>query len=258
MQILGIDIGGSGIKGALVDAQTGEMVTERFRVETPKSAKPSDVAECVKQIVEHFKWTGKVGCGFPAVIQHGVVKTASNIDKSWIGVNARELFNQVTGCEFQVVNDADAAGLAEMSFGAGVNQMGVVVLVTIGTGIGSAVFTDGVLVPNTELGHVMVKDQVGEKYASDATRKKEDLNWEKWAKRLNDYLDRIEFLVWPDLILIGGGASKKFEKYASELKPRAVLKPAQLENNAGIVGAACAWKKYDPQRFTTTTTTTTV
>lgn len=251
MQILGIDIGGSGVKGAVVDTESGNLVTERFRVDTPKPATPDQVAQCVKKICEHFDWNGQVGCGFPAVIQHGVVKTASNIDKSWIGVNAKSLFKSVTGNEFQVVNDADAAGLAEMNFGAGKGELGVVITITVGTGIGSAVFTDGVLVPNTEFGHIIVKQQVGEKYASDATRKKDDLNWEKWAKRFNDYLNRVEFLLWPDLIIIGGGASKKFEKFDKTLKTRATVKPAELLNNAGIVGAACAWRSNHPKGFST-------
>lgn len=249
MQILGIDVGGSGVKGAIVDTLKGEMITERFRVETPKPATPAQVAECIKQIVAHFDWKGQVGCGFPSVIQHGVVRTASNIDKSWIGVNAKELFNEATGNDYQIVNDADAAGLAEMNFGAGRDQLGVVIIVTVGTGIGSAVFSDGVLIPNTEFGHVIVKEQVGEKYASDATRKKEDMNWEKWGKRFNEYLERIEFLLWPDLIIIGGGASKKFDKFSKDLHTKAVFKPAELENNAGIVGAACAWRKHHPQGF---------
>lgn len=249
MRILGIDIGGSGVKGAIVNTETGEMETERFRVETPKPATPDQVASCVKEICDHFEWKGKVGCGFPAVIQHGIVRTASNIDKSWIGVNAKEKFKELTGNDFQIVNDADAAGLAEMNFGAGRGKTGVVVTITVGTGIGSAVFTDGVLLPNTEFGHIMVKEQVGEKYASDSTRKKDDLNWEKWGKRFSDYLDRLEFLLWPDMIIIGGGASKKFTKFDKSLKTKAEIKPAELQNNAGIIGAACAWRPNHPQSF---------
>ncbi|TNE72889.1 ROK family protein [bacterium] len=249
MQILGIDIGGSGIKGAIVDTNTGEMLTERFRLETPKPATPVQVAQTVKKLIEHFQWEGQVGCGFPAVIQHGIVRTASNIDKSWIGVNAKELFKEHAGNDFQIVNDADAAGLAEMNFGAGKDQLGVVVTVTVGTGIGSAVFTDGVLLPNSEFGHIIVKDQVGEKYASDATRKREDLKWDKWGKRFNEYLQRLEFLLWPDMIILGGGASKKFDKYETELNTKAIVKPALLQNNAGIIGAACAWRKHHPLGF---------
>ncbi len=249
MQILGIDIGGSGIKGAIVDTVTGEMLTERHRIETPKPATPIQVAETIKKLVDFFEWKGQIGCGFPAVIQHGVVRTASNIDKSWIGVNAKELFKEYTGNDYQIVNDADAAGLAEMNFGAGKDKLGVVVVITVGTGIGSSIFTDGVLLPNTEFGHIIVKEQVGEKYASDATRKKEELKWDKWGKRFNEYLERIEFLLWPDVIIVGGGASKKFEKFSKELKTKAEIMPALLENNAGIVGAACAWRKHHPMGF---------
>lgn len=249
MEVLGIDIGGSGIKGAIVNTATGEMLTERHRIETPQPATPESVAQTVAQLINHFDWKGQVGCGFPAVIQHGVVRTASNIDNSWIDVNAKELFKEEAGNEFQIVNDADAAGLAEMNFGAGKDTLGVVVIVTVGTGIGSSVFTDGVLLPNTEFGHIIVKDQVGENYASDAARKRDDIKWGKWGKRFNEYLARIEFLMWPDKIIIGGGASKKFDKYQDKLITKAELLPAELLNNAGIIGAACAWRKHHPQGF---------
>jgi len=241
-EILGIDIGGSGIKGAPVNIKTGEILAERFRIPTPIPATPQSVAEVIKEIAAHFNWNGAIGCGFPAVVQNGMVYTASNIDKSWININAEKLFSKVTGLNVTVTNDADVAGLAEMSFGIGRKEKGVVVLITIGTGIGTVVFTKGILLPNTEFGHLDLHGESAEKYASDAARKRDGLKWNEWASRFNEYLLKVENFLYPDLIIIGGGASKKSEKFLPLLKARARIKPAELQNNAGIIGAALACK----------------
>lgn len=242
MEILGIDIGGSGIKGAIVDIEKGILLTERHRIPTPQPATPKAVAETVHQLVKHFEWKGEMGCGFPAVVRHGIIRTASNIDKSWIGLHAGELFSNVTGCPTLLVNDADAAGMAEMSFGAGINRNGTVIMITVGTGIGSAIFTRGSLLPNTEFGHIILKGKVAEKIASDAARKRDDLNWKSWGNRFNKYLNRMEFFFSPDLFIIGGGASKKFEKYTKYLNTEAEIVAAKLKNEAGIIGAALCTK----------------
>jgi polyphosphate glucokinase len=239
MQILGVDIGGSGIKGAIVDTLTGELVTERHRIETPQPATPEAIAAVLAQLVLHFNWTGPIGCGFPAAIQHGVARTASNIAKTFIGANIDKLFSEATNCTCFNVNDADAAGMAEMQFGEGSGRSGVVLLVTIGTGLGTAIFTDGKLLPNTELGHIYLENGlVAERFASDATRKIEDLGWKSWANRFNLYLTSMENLFWPDLIILGGGSSKKFDKFKHHLTVEAPVKPAAFLNQAGIVGAA--------------------
>ena len=245
MEILGIDIGGSGIKGATVDVHTGELTAERHRISTPQPATPEQVADVVAELVGHFEWEGLVGCALPARVKRGVAKTAANIDGSWIGTDAEQLFADRTGCPTVVLNDADAAGVAEMAFGAGRDHDGLVLLLTFGTGIGSALFNDGRLVPNTELGHVILAGQKkgtdAEDYAADRARKDEDLSWKEWAERVQEYLDHVEFLLSPDLIIIGGGVSKpkKHEKYLDLLKTEAELKTAELQNEAGIVGAAC-------------------
>lgn len=239
MQVLGVDIGGSGIKGAIVDTETGELITERHRIDTPQPATPEAIAAVLAQLVVHFHWNGPLGCGFPAAIQHGVARTASNISKGFIGTNIDKLFSEATTCPCYNVNDADAAGMAEMRFGEGANQSGVVLLVTIGTGLGTALFTDGNLLPNTELGHLYLESgMVAERYASDAARKIEDLGWKSWGNRFNVYLNMMEKLFWPDLIILGGGASKKFDKFKSQLSVEAPVKPAAFLNQAGIVGAA--------------------
>jgi len=240
MEILGVDIGGSGVKGAPVDTRTGKLLAERYRIPTPEPATPKAVAKTVAKLVKHFDWTGAVGYGFPAVVQDGIVRTASNIAKSWIGVNARELFMQTTKRIATVINDADAAGLAEMKFGAGKEINGVVLLITVGTGLGTAVFSGGKLFPNTEFGHILLNGKIAEHYASDAVRKNKNFSWKKWAKRFDEYLNRLEQLVWPNMIIIGGGASKKFDKFSQYLTMKAKIVPAQLLNDAGIVGAALA------------------
>jgi polyphosphate glucokinase len=239
MHILGVDIGGSGIKGAIVDTVTGKLVTERHRIQTPQPATPEAVAAVLAQLVLHFDWTGLVGCGFPAAIQHGVARTAANISSSFIGTHIDNLFSEATKCPCFCLNDADAAGMAEMHFGEGVGQSGVVLLITIGTGLGSVFFTDGKLLPNTELGHLYLQNgKEAELYASDAVRENEDLSWKSWGKRLNTYLTMMEELFWPDLIILGGGASKKFDKFKGQITVEAPVKPAAFLNQAGIVGAA--------------------
>jgi polyphosphate glucokinase len=238
MKILGIDIGGSGIKGALVNTDGGELLTDRFRLPTPSSAKPDPMAATVTEIVQHFNWQGPVGCGFPAVVKEGIVHTAANVSKQWIGVNANQLIQEATHCPAVVINDADAAGLAEMRFGAGRDQPGVVLVVTLGTGIGTALFSSGQLVPNLELGHLEIRGVDAEELASDAARQRQDMSWEKWAKRVDLYLTTLERLLWPDLIIVGGGVSKKYEKFLPLLTLRTKVVPAEMRNEAGIVGAA--------------------
>ncbi|PKN87659.1 MAG: polyphosphate glucokinase [Chloroflexi bacterium HGW-Chloroflexi-8] len=239
MEILGLDIGGSGIKGAIVDTQTGRTLTDRNRIPTPEGADPKDVVKTVEKLVEFFNYQGPVGCGFPAVIQHGVARSAANISEKWIGTNVDKLLSSMLGYPAFTLNDADAAGLAEMKFGAGLEyKKGVVILLTIGTGIGSAIFSDGVLVPNTEFGHLQMKGKDAELRASDAARQSRDLSWKKWAHELNDYLLMMEGLFSPDIFIIGGGVSKKWEKISQYLTIKTNILPAQLMNQAGIVGAA--------------------
>ncbi|NPV76870.1 MAG: ROK family protein [Anaerolineae bacterium] len=239
MAVLGIDIGGSGIKGALVDVEKGVLLTERTRLPTPPGAKPEDVTGVVKQLVQLFQWQGVIGVGFPAVIRNGVVMTAANIHPSWIGVNAEQLFRDVTGNAVHAINDADAAGIAEMEFGAGKGyKKGVVVLLTIGTGIGSAIFVDGTLLPNSEFGHLQIRGKDAEKRASGAARQKKNLSWEDWSKRLQELLSEMEKLLAPDVFILGGGVSKQADRFFPYLKTNARLISAQFLNQAGIIGAA--------------------
>ena len=238
MHVLGIDVGGSGIKGAPVDTETGSLLAERIRIKTPKKAEPEPVSEVVAEISRSFNWEGPIGIGFPAPIKAGVAMMAANISEKWVGTNADELFSKVTGCSCRTVNDADAAGLAEMSFGAGKGQPGTVIMVTLGTGIGTAIFHRGHLLPNTEFGHLDMKGKWAEHRASDAAREREDLSWKKYAKRLNKYLAEMESLFWPDLFIIGGGISKYSEKYLPLLEIETPVVTAQFLNEAGIVGAA--------------------
>jgi len=240
MNILGIDVGGSGIKGAPVDTSTGKLLTDRYRIRTPKGAAPEPVAKTVAKIASHFDWKDPIGIGFPAPIRSGIAMMAANISDEWVGVNANELFSKTTGCPCTTLNDADVAGLAEMEFGAGRGQAGTVIVLTLGTGIGSAIFRDGKLFPNTEFGHVEIKCKDAELRASDAARKREGLSWEKYAKRLNRYLKEMEKLFWPDLFIIGGGISKQHKKYLPLLTIGTPVVPAQQFNEAGIVGAALA------------------
>lgn len=240
MITLGIDIGGTGVKGAPVDTDKGVLLEERYRVLTPQPATPGAVAECVAEVVEHFSWTERIGCGVPAVVKGGIVMTAANIDQSWIGCDAKTLFELRTGCKVNLINDADAAGLAEMRYGAGQGHYGVVLMITLGTGIGTALFTNGELLPNTELGHIEIRGKDAERRASEAAKIRKNLSWEEWADRLNEYFGHIEALLWPDLIIIGGGASKHYERFAPLLTINAQITPARLLNEAGIVGAALA------------------
>ncbi|MGI8948253.1 MAG: polyphosphate--glucose phosphotransferase [Ornithinimicrobium sp.] len=241
--VLGIDIGGSGIKGAPVDLDEGEFATDRKRIDTPKESTPEAVAEIVAQIVDDFSKdidkSSPVGITVPAVVHHGTVRSAANIDKSWIGSDAESMFSAAIGRPVIVVNDADAAGAAEMHYGAGRGNEGTVLVATLGTGIGTAMFLGGELLPNTELGHLHLdgNDDI-ETWAANSVREKEDLSWEEWAERLQRYFGHIEDLLWPDLIVIGGGVSKKSDKYVPYLHLRAPIVPAQLRNDAGIIGAA--------------------
>ena len=236
---LGIDVGASGIKGALVNVQTGEMATPRFRVEMPQPSTPENAAKAIVGIVEHFKYEGKIGVGFPSVVKNGVAMTAANLDKSWIGANIETVIKAATGCEVVALNDADAAGMAEMRYGKGKGKRGTVVFITIGTGLGSAVFTDGHLLKNTEFGHLLMKNGlVAEKYAADSIRKSEDLSWRKWGKRFNEVLEYIDLYLQPSLILLGGGSSKYFEEFKDRIKIPTPVEPSTLLNSAGIIGAA--------------------
>jgi polyphosphate glucokinase len=234
----GVDIGGSGIKGAPVDLRKGKLAGERFRVPTPQPATPEAVAEVVREVLDHFDWQAPFGCTFPAVVMHGMVRTAANVDPAWIGTDAHKLLAKVTGRKPLVVNDADAAGLAEVHFGAAKDRDGVVLVSTLGTGIGSALLVDGRLVPNTELGHLEIDGHDAESRAADSAREREDLSWADWAVRLTRYFQHAENLFWPDLIVVGGGVSKKSASWLSLVDVRSEIVPAKLLNDAGIVGAA--------------------
>ena len=240
MNVFCIDVGGSGIKGAPVDTDTGELIAERVRVKTPHPATSQAILETAVEVVRQSGWDGPVGCGFPAVIKGGVVQTAANIDKSVIGFDMQGRLEQELGNPVRVINDADAAGLAEMRWGAGREEDGVVLMLTLGTGIGTSVFVGGRLLPNTELGHIEIRGEDAEHRASDSARKRDDLSWKKYAGRLDEYLHKIEDLLWPDLIVIGGGISKKSEKFFPHLTARTPVVRAQMLNEAGISGAALA------------------
>lgn len=240
MQVLGIDVGGTGIKGAPVDTDSGELLAGRIRIKTPKSGEPQPIADVVAEIARNFKYNGPIGIGFPAPIKAGVAMMAANISPKWVGLNADELFTRTTGCECHLINDADAAGLAEMKFGAGRGQTGTVIMLTLGTGIGTAIFYGGTLIPNTEFGHLDMKGRDAEHRASAIVRERERLSWKKYARRLNRYLLEMEKLFWPDLFIIGGGISKESHKYVPFLTVQTPIVTAQLFNEAGIVGAALA------------------
>jgi polyphosphate glucokinase len=240
IEILGIDIGGSGIKGAPVDIEHGKLLVPRYRIPTPKSAKPGPMAETIAKIARHFDWKAPVGCGYPGVVREGVTMSAANVHKDWIGLDARTLLSETSGCQTYLINDADAAGLAEMNFGAGRGQNGVVLVITIGTGLGTALFVNQKLVPNTEFGHIEIECFDAETRASDAARKRDQLSWKRWASRFNLYLQKLEQLLSPDLIILGGGASKKHERFMPLLTVKARMLPAELLNDAGIIGAALA------------------
>ncbi|SFN62585.1 polyphosphate glucokinase [Formivibrio citricus] len=241
--VLGIDIGGSGIKGALVDVSTGALLSERAHLATPQPATPEAVAQAVRELADRFEFSGLVGCTFPAIVQHGVTRSASNVDKSWIDAPAQDILSLALERPVVLLNDADAAGLAETVFGAAKGVAGTVIVLTLGTGIGSALIVDGRLVSNTELGHLQFKGDIAEKYCSAKAKERHSLGWRTYSKRLNEYLAHLELLFSPDLFILGGGISRKHERFIPELKLRTPVLPAALRNQAGIVGAAlvAAW-----------------
>ncbi len=243
MITLGIDIGGSGIKGALVNVVTGELTSERIRIDTPQPSTPENCAQVVTELVQQLNYSGPIGVTFPAVVRHGVTLTAANVDKRWINYDEQKLLQQVTGQRVIVLNDADAAGVAEVAFGAGQGVPGTVAMFTFGTGIGSAFFIDGVLFPNTEFGHLVIRDKDAEKRASAKAKEDKDLSWKDWAERVNEFFVEIDKLFTPDLIIIGGGLSKKFDKFGKLLESNAQIVPAKFLNDAGIIGAAMAASK---------------
>ncbi|MFT3875284.1 MAG: ROK family protein [Propioniciclava sp.] len=234
----GIDIGGTGIKGALVDLERGDLAGERVRIPTPQPATVPAVLDTVKAVIDQAGWDGPVGCTFPGIVRHGVIGSAANVDKGWIGVDLAQQLSEKIGHPAVILNDADAAGIAEMQFGAGRDRNGVVIIVTLGTGIGTAVFVDGTLVPNTELGHIELDGFDAETRASSAAREREELSYKKWAVRLQRYFSHMEMLFSPDLFIVGGGVSKKSEKFLPRLDLKTEIVPAQLLNQSGIVGAA--------------------
>ena len=241
-KVLGIDIGGSGIKGALVDVEKGEMATERFRLETPIPRTPANVLPIVQQVVKYFDYSGPIGVGFPTVVIQGRVKTDFVRDERWIGYELASELTALLGTSVTVINDADAAGIAENRFGAGRDATGTVMLLTLGTGIGSALFVDNKLVPNTEMGKIYLKNRkkVIELYLSNASRERRELSWEDWAIEFDEYLHYLDWLFSPNLFVIGGGASKKHDKYVPHLTIDTPVVPAELRNHAGIIGAALA------------------
>ncbi len=240
MEALGVDIGGSGIKGAIVDTASGKFVTERLRIETPQPSSPAAVADVVGDISAHFNWKSAIGCTVPAVVKRGITMTAANIDRGWIGADARSILEKATGNPVIVLNDADAAGIAEMKFGAGRDRDGLVAILTLGTGIGSSLFIDGKLVPNTELGHLIIRGKDAEERATDRARQERGYSWKQWGKHVSEYLEYLESLITPDLFIIGGGVSKRYQKFFPYIKCKTEIVPAQLRNRAGIVGAAVA------------------
>ncbi len=246
MQVLGIDIGGTGIKSAIVDVETGHLVTERFRIDTPKPATPKAVAEVIKEIKDHFNWTDDIGCAFPSVIVEGKAKYSANLDPAWKGQQVDDIFSEYCDdTHFEIINDADAAGLAEMKFGAGRHKSGVVLVLTLGTGIGSGLFYDGTLIPNFELGRMFGKDgDVIEKYAADSARKREELDYDEWGERLDFFFKHIERICSPDFIIIGGGASKKIHKFRHKLTFKTPYTASEKLNNAGIIGAAISASEH--------------
>lgn len=238
MNVLGIDIGGSAIKGAPVDPVSGRLLAERFRIETPNPLTPLQMSRAIAELVRKFSWKGPVGIGFPGVVHGSRTMTSTNLHPSFIGLDTAKLFAKATGCRVSLVNDADAAGVAEMKFGVGADAAGTVLLLTLGTGVGSALFFRGVLYPNSELGHLPIRGRSAERFVSSAARKRRGLSWAAWGRELGAYVRTLEALLWPELIIIGGGVSAKSQKYFKQVKTRAPLKSAAFHNEAGIVGAA--------------------
>ncbi|WP_053206063.1 polyphosphate--glucose phosphotransferase [Jiangella muralis] len=237
-QGFGIDIGGSGIKGAPVDLGRGEFAAERVRIDTPEQSTPDNVIAVVLEVLRRFEWDGPFGCTFPGIVKRGVISSAANVDKSWVGVDLEKELSQRTGQSVTVVNDADSAGLAEDRFGAAADVDGVVIVTTLGTGIGSAVLHDGRLLPNTEFGHLYLHHHEAEKYAAASVREEKDLSWEHWAERLQEFYAHLEFIFSPDLFVVGGGVSKKADKFLPLLDLATPIVPAGLRNDGGIIGAA--------------------
>lgn len=236
--VLGIDIGGSGVKGAPVNIKTGQLVEKKFRIKTPSPSTPDAIAEVGVQIQDNFKWDGPVGFTFPGVVRSGVIGLAANLDESWVGADAQTIFSEALDCNVKVCNDADAAGIAEMRHGAGKGQDGVVIMITLGTGIGSALFTNGVLLPNAEFGHLVIDGVIAESVASSRAMETEELSWAEWGGRVKRYLREMEDLFWPELIIVGGGVSKEWDNYSEFLDIRTPVVPAKMKNKAGIIGAA--------------------
>lgn len=234
----GVDIGGSGMKAAPVDLATGQVAARRHRIDTPHPATPAALARVVQRLVAHHDWSGPVGVCMPSVVNHGIVRSAANIDRSWLGVDADALFTEAVGAPVAVMNDADAAGVAEMTWGVGRGRQGVVICLTFGTGIGSGLFVDGALVPNTELGHLELDGRNAEKRAAASARTRDDLTWATWAERVDRYLRHVVMLFSPELIILGGGVSKQPEKWVDPLDPGCEVAVAEMANNAGIAGAA--------------------
>jgi len=243
MNILGIDIGGSALKGAPVNTTTGKLLAERHRIPTPEVLTPRQMAAAIKKMAKHFKWTGPIGIGFPGVIQHNIILTSANLHKDFIGCDAGKLFSKVTGLPVSLVNDADAAGIAEVRFGAGKGVAGTILLLTFGTGVGSALFVDGRLYPNSEFGHLRIKHKSAECFVSAAAKERHELSYKKWAHKVSDYLNQLEDILWPKLIVVGGGISADHEKWFKYLKVRTPVVAASFLNEAGIVGAALSAEK---------------
>ena len=250
MVVLGIDIGGSGMKGALVNSLTGEMLTERHRIPTPPSRKPNEMANVVAELVKHFNHKGPVGVGFPTVIKHGICKSPGNLHKKWLNVNVPDLFADVTGLPVTVINDADAAGYATMNYGIGKGKMGLVLMITIGTGLGSGAFLDGELIPNFELGQIPYKKHKKiELWAAASAKEREGLSYKEWGGRFNTFLKLVDLIISPDLIILGGGTSKKFDEFKEYITIDTPVIPAELQNEAGIIGAAAAAMHQAPKDF---------
>ena len=239
-EVLGIDIGATGIKGAVVDVDRGELITERIKYLTPEGGRPKDIRAVIQRIISDLSWKGPAGCGFPGIIKKGTVMSTANVSSKWMNLQADKYLTELTGVPFVISNDADLAGIAEVHFGKGKGVGGTLILITIGTGLGSAIFLDGQILPNTEMGHLLYKESIFEHYASTSARKKKNLSWQKWAQELSIYLDHLDLLFSPDLILLGGGVSKKFDKWEPMLRLKSKVKvmAAELQNNAGIIGAA--------------------
>lgn len=238
MNVLGIDIGGSALKGAPVNIKTGKLLAERHRIATPDTLSPDKMAREIKNLAAHFSWKGPIGIGFPGVIHDNVIRTSANLHKDFIGLDAGKLFSKVAGVKVSLVNDADAAGIAEVRYGAGKGVKGAVLMLTFGTGVGSALFLDGVLYPNSELGHLQMKGKSAERFVSAAAKERRDLSYKKWAHQVGDYLEQLETILWPELIIVGGGISADHKKWFKHLKIRTPIVPATFLNEAGIVGAA--------------------